>query len=223
MSCFIQAKYTTFNFANELAKEGVKLIVSDDHAGLKAARRAVLPSVPWQRCQFHLAQNAIHHAPNAAIRKRIGAELRNVWNAATRDDAEQALNSLVAAYRSNAADLAIWLERNVPEGLTVFAFPEGLHAYATIAVLAMVLVPGLLMVSTIRFRSFKSFDLGARRTYPVLILVAGAIALLVAQPKMATTLTQLHSHFRRAMWLIQLEVSRHLKKLTMLSKLTQPN
>jgi putative transposase len=29
--------------------KGVKLIVSDDHAGLKAARRATLPSVPWQR------------------------------------------------------------------------------------------------------------------------------------------------------------------------------
>ena len=37
---------------------GVTLIIADDHAGLKAARRAVLPSVPWQRCQFHLQQNA---------------------------------------------------------------------------------------------------------------------------------------------------------------------
>jgi transposase-like protein len=37
---------------------GVKLIVADDHAGLKAARRAVLPAAPWQRCQFHLQQNA---------------------------------------------------------------------------------------------------------------------------------------------------------------------
>src|SRR5665811_1258959 len=37
---------------------GVKFIISDDHAGLKAARRAALPSVPWQRCQFHLQQNA---------------------------------------------------------------------------------------------------------------------------------------------------------------------
>ena len=103
---------------------GVVSITSDDHAGLGAARKAVLPGAVWQRCQFHLAQNAIHHAPSAAIRKRIGAELRNVWNAATRDAAEQALNGLVAGYRSNAADLAIWLERNVPEGLTVFAFPE---------------------------------------------------------------------------------------------------
>ena len=68
---------------------------------------------------------------------------------------------------------------------TVFAFPEGLHArYPALAVLAMVLVPGLLMVSTIRFRSFKTFDLGARRTYAVLILVAGAIALLVAHPEL---------------------------------------
>ena len=57
---------------------GVRFVVSDDHAGLKAARRAVLPGAVWQRCQFHLAQNAIHHAPNAAIRQRIGAELRRI-------------------------------------------------------------------------------------------------------------------------------------------------
>jgi transposase-like protein len=33
---------------------GVKLIVSNDHAGLKAAREARFAGVPWQRCQFHL-------------------------------------------------------------------------------------------------------------------------------------------------------------------------
>jgi putative transposase len=32
----------------------VKLVISDDHTGLEAARRAVLGSVPWQRCQFQL-------------------------------------------------------------------------------------------------------------------------------------------------------------------------
>ena len=37
---------------------GVKWIVADAHAGLNAARRATLPNVPWQRCQFHLQQNA---------------------------------------------------------------------------------------------------------------------------------------------------------------------
>ena len=33
---------------------GLELIVSDAYEGLKAARKAVFPSVPWQRCQFHL-------------------------------------------------------------------------------------------------------------------------------------------------------------------------
>ncbi len=42
---------------------GVEFIVSDDHAGLRAARRAVLGAATWQRCQFHLAANAVHHAP----------------------------------------------------------------------------------------------------------------------------------------------------------------
>ena len=103
---------------------GVELVVSDDHAGLRVARRAVLGGACWQRCQFHLAQNAIHHAPNAAIRKRIGAELRAVWNADTLPKAETALGELAASYRDTAPKLARWLEENVPEGLSVFVLPE---------------------------------------------------------------------------------------------------
>ncbi len=103
---------------------GVEYVVSDDHAGLRAARRAVLGGAKWQRCQFHLAQNAIHHAPNVAIRKRIGTELRAVWNASDLAKAEAALAELVKTYRDAAPKLAEWLEENVPEGLTVFALPD---------------------------------------------------------------------------------------------------
>lgn len=103
---------------------GVEYVVSDDHAGLRAARRAALGGAKWQRCQFHLAQNAIHHAPSLAIRKRIGAELRTVWNASDLPKAETALAELIETYRDSAPKLAEWLEKNVPEGLTVFALPE---------------------------------------------------------------------------------------------------
>jgi putative transposase len=103
---------------------GVEYVVSDDHAGLRAARRAVLGVAKWQRCQFHLAQNAIHHAPSLAIRKRIGIELRAVWNANTLSAAETALADLVASYRDTAPKLTEWLEKNVPEGLAVFLLPE---------------------------------------------------------------------------------------------------
>ncbi len=103
---------------------GVRFITSDDHAGLEAARKAVLGGAIWQRCQFHLAQNAIHHAPTAAIRKRIGSQLREIWNAKNLASAEAELKSLVDAYRNKAPELAAWLEVAIPEGLAVFSLPE---------------------------------------------------------------------------------------------------
>lgn len=103
---------------------GVQYIVSDDHPGLRAARRSTLGGATWQRCQFHLACNAIHHAPNATIRKRIGGELRNIWNASTLAKAEEALAELVSSYLESAPKLAEWLQENVVEGIAVFSLPE---------------------------------------------------------------------------------------------------
>jgi CDP-diacylglycerol--serine O-phosphatidyltransferase len=67
---------------------------------------------------------------------------------------------------------------------TVFALPWGFTTRAeAIPVVAMVIVPALLMVSTVRFRSFKTFDLQARRSYSVLLLVAVAIVVVAAEPR----------------------------------------
>jgi len=103
---------------------GATFIVSDDHAGLKAARRAILGAATWQRCQFHLAQNAVQHGPNNDIRKRIGKQLRSVWAASSLQAAEAELTALVASYRDKHPDFADWLESNVPEGLAVFTLPD---------------------------------------------------------------------------------------------------
>ena len=68
---------------------------------------------------------------------------------------------------------------------TVFAYPLGFQTYVeALPVLAMIIVPALLMVSTVRFRSFKNLDLQARRKYPVLLLVALGLVLLAAQPEL---------------------------------------
>jgi CDP-diacylglycerol--serine O-phosphatidyltransferase len=69
---------------------------------------------------------------------------------------------------------------------TVFAYPYGLADYrAALPALAMVLVPAALMVSTIRFRSFKTIDLQSRRSYTVIFLFATIIALIATHPKIA--------------------------------------
>jgi CDP-diacylglycerol--serine O-phosphatidyltransferase len=68
---------------------------------------------------------------------------------------------------------------------TVYAYPWGFQSSAeALPVLAMMIVPALLMVSTIRFRSFKNIDFRARRSYAVLLLVAIGLALLAAHPEL---------------------------------------
>jgi CDP-diacylglycerol---serine O-phosphatidyltransferase len=67
---------------------------------------------------------------------------------------------------------------------TVFAYPWGFQTYVeSLPVLGMILVPALLMVSTIRYRSFKNIDLQSRRNYPVLVLFAVGLALLASHPE----------------------------------------
>ncbi len=103
---------------------GVRLIISDDHVGLKAARRAVFGSIPWQRCQFHLQQNAQAYVPRKEMAARVAADIRTIFNAPDRPTADALLRRTVEKYDKEASALARWMEENLPEGLTVFAFPE---------------------------------------------------------------------------------------------------
>jgi putative transposase len=102
---------------------GVELIISDDHAGLKAAREARFPGVPWQRCQFHLQQNAGHYAPRVALRSELARDLRAIFDAPDRAEADRRLRLAVDKYLKTAPKLSAWWEANIPEGLTVFQFP----------------------------------------------------------------------------------------------------
>jgi len=105
---------------------GVRLIVSDDHPGLKAAAGTVLPYAPLQRCQCHFQRNAYHHAPTAALREDTPKRLRAIFNAPDKDAAMRLLSSWTAElYQKNSyKEFASWLESNVPECLNVFAMPE---------------------------------------------------------------------------------------------------
>ncbi len=103
---------------------GVQLIVSDDHAGLKAARRATLPSVPWQRCQFHLQQNAQSYVTRLDQKKPVAQRIRAIFNAPDRVEAERLLKQAVQAWATDAPKLALWAEENLPEGFTAFDSPH---------------------------------------------------------------------------------------------------
>jgi transposase-like protein len=103
---------------------GLELIVSDSHEGLKAARKAVFPSVPWQRCQFHLQQNAGQYVPKMAMRAPVAADIRAIFNAPDQDEAGHLLGKFLTRYDKTAPQLVAWAEEAIPEGFTVFGLPS---------------------------------------------------------------------------------------------------
>lgn len=106
---------------------GVELVTSDDHSGLGAARRSVLGSIPWQRCQFHLQQNAGAYIPKQSMRMEVAADIRAMFNAPDRRTAELFLQNAIQKYALSAPRLSAWMEDNLSEGFTVFDFPLEHH------------------------------------------------------------------------------------------------
>jgi CDP-diacylglycerol--serine O-phosphatidyltransferase len=86
---------------------------------------------------------------------------------------------------------------------TVFAYPYGLQEWYGLLALPMVLVPAFLMVSTIKYRSFKTLELGDRRSYRNLLVLVLIIAAVVTHPQFtlaAMAYTYLASAFVGMAW-----------------------
>ena len=103
---------------------GVIFIVSDDHAGLRQARQACFPGAAWQRCQFHLQQNAQAYVPRIEMRVEVARAIRSIFDAPDLAKAQERLKDVVKQFQPKAPKLADWIENNVPEGLTVLGLPQ---------------------------------------------------------------------------------------------------
>jgi len=115
------------SFLTSLKERGIgipDLVTSDAHEGIKAALRATLSSTPWQRCQFHLQQNAQAYVTNQSMRREVAEDIRSVFNSPDLPAAEERLARIVAKYEQSAPKLSAWMEQNIPQGLNIFAQPE---------------------------------------------------------------------------------------------------
>ena len=57
------------------------------------------------------------------MRKEVANDIRTIFNAPDRHTAEAYLAKTIQKYEKSASKLADWMENNIPDGLTVFAFP----------------------------------------------------------------------------------------------------
>ena len=107
---------------------GVELVVSDDHAGLKAAIREVLPQAVWQRCYVHFLRNALDYVPRKVDDDCL-QELR--WLYARRDlaEARNDLTAWLARWAGKYPRLTAWVEENLEETLSFYRFPRQHHKH----------------------------------------------------------------------------------------------
>ena len=106
---------------------GTRFIVSDAHPGMAAARQAVFPAVPWQRCRFHLQQNAQADVPRPDMRASVAADIRSIFTCSDLASARARLKERVLFYSKTAPKPAAWIEENIPQGFTVYTLPEARH------------------------------------------------------------------------------------------------
>jgi putative transposase len=107
---------------------GVEYVVSDDHQGLKAAIREVLPEAVWQRCYVHFLRNALDYVPRKVDDDCL-MELR--WFYDRRDLAEvrRDLAAWLAKWQAKYPKLTSWVEENVEETLTYYRLPLPHHKH----------------------------------------------------------------------------------------------
>ena len=114
-------------FFEDLQKRGLsgmQLLISDDHPGMRAARRAIFPSIKWQRCQFHMAQNAQSYSPKKTMQAEIGEAVRRIFQSPDYATAQEQKRKTIELYKETAPQFVKWLEDNIEEGLTCFSFPQ---------------------------------------------------------------------------------------------------
>jgi len=115
------------DFLSDLKKRGlhgVEMITSDDHEGLKAALKATFHGVAWNRCHFHLQQNAAAYVPKAAMRAKATEDIRTILTAPSREEAERLLDLAAKKYAKSAPRLSVWIQSALPEGFTVLGLPR---------------------------------------------------------------------------------------------------
>jgi putative transposase len=107
---------------------GVEFVVSDNHEGLKAAIREVLPEAAWQRCYVHFLRNALDYVPRKVDDDCL-QELR--WFYDRRDLAEvrRDIAQWLAKWQTKYPRLCNWVEDNIEETLTYYRLPLQHHKH----------------------------------------------------------------------------------------------
>jgi putative transposase len=107
---------------------GVEFIVADDHAGLRAAIREVLPEAAYQRCYVHFLRNALDHLPRKHADDCL-QELRWLYDRRDLTEAKTDLAAWLCKWSGRYSRLTDWVEETIEETFTYYRLPRQHHKH----------------------------------------------------------------------------------------------
>src|SRR6202040_3660697 len=107
---------------------GVEFVVSDDHAGLKAAIREVLPEAVWQRCYVRFLRNALDYVPRKVDDDCL-RELRWFYDRRELAEVRRDIAAWLGKWQAKYPKLCAWVEENIEETLSYHRLPLAHHKH----------------------------------------------------------------------------------------------
>jgi putative transposase len=105
----------------------VRLVVSDDHEGIKAAVAGELPGTEWQRCVVHFERNVLAHVP-ASEMSEVAEDLKAIFKVRREKTARELAKGFVELYGSRFPKAVCVFEAGIDDALSYLSFPGNHHA-----------------------------------------------------------------------------------------------
>lgn len=106
---------------------GVRLVVSDDHEGIKAAVSGELPGVEGQRCIVHFGRNVLAHVPASAMGE-VAEDLKAIFKVRREKTAKALVEEFIELYEKHYPKALSVFEAGIGDALTYLRYPGSHHA-----------------------------------------------------------------------------------------------
>jgi putative transposase len=106
---------------------GVRLVVSDENEGIKAAVAGELPGAEWQRCTVHFERNVLSHVPPNSMAE-VAQDLKAIFKVRREKTAEALAEELVEIYEESYPKAVSVFEAGIEDALTYLRYPGSHHA-----------------------------------------------------------------------------------------------
>ena len=105
----------------------VRLVVSDDHEGIKTAVASELPGTEWQRCIVHFERNVLSHVPASSMAD-VAEDLKAVFRVRRQKTARALADEFVGLYEKSYPKAVSVFEAGIEDALTYLSYPGSHHA-----------------------------------------------------------------------------------------------